>query len=136
VIAVAGPLAISVVFGKAFDGAIAMVFLLLLSSLPASVSGIIATLLGAAGQPGQVLRAQAVGLAVSVPLLAIAIPHFGGLGAAAVDNITNLTVAAVVLRYAIGTFGGRATDYTVPRSSDVRKLWSSLLGMLRRLSTA
>jgi O-antigen/teichoic acid export membrane protein len=126
-----GPLAIALLFGRAFDGATVMVLLLLLSSLSASVGGVLTALLSAAGRPADGLRAQAVGLLLSVPLLALVLPRFGGVGASVVDNITNASVAIVALRYGTRVFGGRAADYWLPRRADAHTLYMRTRAGLR-----
>ncbi len=122
VLGAAGSVALYILFGSGFDDAVPMVLILLVSSVPGSLATMVSGLLGAAGRPGESLRAQAAGLACSVPLLAAVLPLLGGLGACGVDIVTNLTVAAVALRYGVAAFGGRIADYCRPTRREVEEL--------------
>lgn len=133
IVAIAGSLAIRLLFGSAFTGAIPMMLILLASTAPASVAFVVPQMLGAAGQPGAGLRAQAVGLGVTIPLLALVLRPYGGIGASVVDIITNLVVGVVAVHYARIVFGGHILDYWLPRRSDLRSLVTHARARVGRL---
>jgi O-antigen/teichoic acid export membrane protein len=121
-VAVGGPAAIVLLFGSKFAAAIPMLMILLVSSLPAAVGAVAITMLTAAGNPGMGVRAQAIGLVLTVPLLVAVLGRFGGLGAAVVDVFTNAVVAGAAIHSARRIFGGRLSDYWVPHRGDVHLL--------------
>jgi O-antigen/teichoic acid export membrane protein len=110
-----------------------MLLILLISSVPAGVGGVLIQMLQAAGKPESGLRAQAVGLAITIPLLVVVLRPYGGLGASLVDTATNLVVSLVAVRYARVTFGGRRRDYWVPRGEDTRALLGRIRTRIQRL---
>jgi O-antigen/teichoic acid export membrane protein len=127
IVAAAGPFAIELLFGGSFTDAIPMLLILLISSVPAAVGGVLIQMLAAAGNPQAGLRAQAASLIVTIPLLLVVLSPYGGLGASVVDTATNLVVGLVAVRYARTDFGGSRRDYWVPRGEDTR----TVLGRIR-----
>ena len=121
-IGTAGLAVVRVLFGASFDGALVMILILLVSSVPAGLGNILVGLLSAAGQPGAAVRTQGAALVCSIPLLAIVLPAFGGVGASVVDVAVNTGIAVLALRYARRTFGGHWSNYYRPTTTDARQL--------------
>jgi O-antigen/teichoic acid export membrane protein len=81
-IAIAGPLAIHVMYGARFAAAVPVFRILLVEVVLGGATWILVQAYMAVGRPGVVTTLQACGLALSVPLMVVLIPRFGLVGAA------------------------------------------------------
>jgi O-antigen/teichoic acid export membrane protein len=128
--AVMVPFLVPLIFGSSFTAAVPMVLILLLNPLPGALMLVLSASLTGSGRPGATLRPQAIGLAVGVPLLVLVLPRAGGLGASVVTVVSSLVAAGLLLRAALGAFGGRARDYIVPRREDVGTMGSYIRALV------
>ena len=123
-----------VLFGDQFVGAIAMVWALLVAGLPLAGGILLNHALSADGAPGRTAMAQFVGLVVTVPLLLVLVPEYGGRGAAlasiAAYGASFLVLARATIRRGLAR---NARDLLVVRRDDlawlcmtVRQWWSEL----------
>ncbi len=81
-IAVAGPLAIRVMYGARFAGAVPVFRILLVEVVLGGATWILVQAYMAVGRPGIVTTLQTCGLALSIPLMVVLVPRFGLVGAA------------------------------------------------------
>lgn len=81
-IALAGPLALRVLYGAKFVGAVPVFRILLVEVVLSGATLILVQAYMAIGRPGVVTGLQALGLGLSIPLMLLLIPRFGLVGAA------------------------------------------------------
>lgn len=81
-IAIAGPLAIRIMYGAKFAGAVPVFRILLVEVVLSGATWILVQAYMAVGRPGVVTTLQAFGLALSIPLMILLIPRLGLVGAA------------------------------------------------------
>jgi O-antigen/teichoic acid export membrane protein len=128
-------------FGQAFAGAVPMARILLVASIVAAGTGVLATGLTAGGRPELSARAQFAGLFVTIPGLLLLLPRFGGEGAALVSLAAYGLTFGVLLKQTVQVMGGSYADYLVPRRADWQAARSSPLArriarLLRRSDDA
>lgn len=119
VVAIFTPIALPILFGRAFIGAVPMVMVLVAATIPLAGSNVLSTALTTSGRPGYSARSELVGIAVTVPGLIIVLPRFGGIGAAFV-SLAAYSASFIVLL--IGSKRQVAVpwhDLVLPRRSDV-----------------
>jgi O-antigen/teichoic acid export membrane protein len=125
-IAACSPTLIPIVFGQAFSGAVPMLIILLGASVCFVAVQILSSTVTAGGDPASVARAQAVGLAITIPGLIIFLPGYGGVGAAWISLVSYLATLAVVLRAAVRLFELPVHTFLIVRRSDITWLRTRL----------
>ncbi|HST54662.1 MAG TPA: oligosaccharide flippase family protein [Solirubrobacteraceae bacterium] len=120
--AVVVPIMIRVLFGSAFNGAILLTWVLLVSTISGTVSAALLSALSASGHPGAAARTQMFVLAPTVIALVVLLPSTGALGAAVIATASSLTKFCALLSQALRILGGRARDYLVIQRSDLRSV--------------
>ncbi len=118
-LAVTCPVLIPWLFGREFSGAVPMAVVLLVASVPMAAAFVLVMALAAANNPGAALRAELVGLALTVPALIVLLPSHGGLAAALISLVAYSARLAVALHAARGTFGVGWSSFVVPTRPDV-----------------
>jgi len=108
------------VFGSPFADAVPMIIVLLLASIPLAAVVVLATSLNAADNPAAAMRAELVGLALTLPALVLLLPAHGGMAAAFISVAAYSLRLAVLMRPAIRAFGGTWWSFLVPTPSDLR----------------
>ena len=114
-----GPLLLNVLYGKSYANVNGPLQILAVEAVLSGSITVLAQAFMALNRPGTVTMMQALGLAVTVPLLMILVPRYGVLGAAA--SVFLSTLARCVLTYASFRFVLRepAPDF-LPRAEDLR----------------
>ena len=87
--------------------------------------------LTAAGHPGATVRPQVIGLIVAVPLLMVALPTTGGMGASVICVVSTGVSAALMLVAACKALGGGALEYARSTSADLVTLRHQLTARVR-----
>lgn len=121
-LAAVSPVLVPFVFGAEFEDAVPMVVILLAASIPLAASVVLATALVAVDEPGAAMRAELIGLAVTIPALIAFVPGAGGLGAAVISLIAYSLRLAYQLRSAAGAFGTPWWSFVLPTLHDLRWL--------------
>lgn len=109
---------VPLVFGEAFAAAVPMVLVLLLASVPLAGAIVLATALNAADAPAAAMRAELVGLGLTVPALIVLLPVGGGMAAAWISLVAYSVRLAMLVRSSRGAFGVRWSDPLVPTRAD------------------
>jgi O-antigen/teichoic acid export membrane protein len=123
------PFLLPALFGRSFDAAVAMTWILLGAGIPMAGTHVLGIVLTAWGHPKSAAGAEIMALAVTIPGLFLLIPLWGGIGAAIVSlaaYTTNFLVQLVATRRIVG---GRYADYLIPTRADIA--WTAK--SLRRL---
>lgn len=108
--------------GPGFADAALMTQVLLAAELSRSGVGVLSSSLTASGAPGVTATAQAIGLALTVPLLVVLVPTLGGEGAALASLIAYSATFAYLVVGAKRRLGGGLRDYVIPTASDLQDL--------------
>lgn len=131
-VAVVG-IALPLLFGSEFEDSVSMARILLAGSVPLAGGTILVAGLVASGRPGASAVAQAIGLVVTFPALALLLGPLGGDGAALASLAAYCATFACLLVQAVRHLGGRASVYLLPQRGDWRFLRGlPLLQRLRR----
>jgi O-antigen/teichoic acid export membrane protein len=120
VVAIAAPIAIPLLFGHDFAGALPMALVLLAAAVPLAGTHVLTRALVAADQPGWTSVGELMALGVTIPGLLILLGPLGGLGAAIVSLIAYSSSFAILLVRALRTFPGGVPDFLVPQRNDLR----------------
>lgn len=124
------PVMLPLVFGSSFSGAVPMVWILVVGTIPLAGVTVLSTALTLGGRPGFSAVSELVAVGVTIPGLIILLPMWGGVGAAIVS------VAAYSLNFAILLIGVKRNisvswrDLLVLRRADVAVLVVRMAGML------
>jgi O-antigen/teichoic acid export membrane protein len=86
-VAVVVPVVLPLVYGSSFSAATPMVWILIVGSIPLAGVNILSTVLTISGHPGFSAISELVAVMITVPLLIIFLPLYGGLGAAVVSAV-------------------------------------------------
>jgi O-antigen/teichoic acid export membrane protein len=126
-----GPILLSVLYGKSYANVNAPLQILALEAVLSGSVTVLAQAFMALNRPGTVTVMQAVGLAITVPLLMALVPRFGVLGAAC--SVFLSTLARCAMTYASFRFilRERAPDF-LPRSEDFRWILERSLTLINR----
>jgi O-antigen/teichoic acid export membrane protein len=119
--AVVTPFLLPALFGRSFDAAVPMTWILLVAGIPMAGTNVLGIVLTAWGHPKSAASAELAALAVTIPGLLVLVPLWGGIGAALVSLVaytTNFVVQLVATRTIVG---GSYGDYLVPGRADI--LW-------------
>jgi len=95
-VAAAAPVALPLVYGRAFHAAVVPTWILLAGMTGGGVYGVMSAFMSGSGRPGRNSLAQAAGLVVTVALDVTLIPHLGIVGASIASTCAYLTTAAVL----------------------------------------
>ena len=121
-------------FGRQFSAAVPMTYILLLAALPLSSNLILSTGFKAFGQPLIASQAEALGLFLTVILLLILLPSWGGIGAAFASLGSYFTSTLFLGWFAYRIFGVRPTNLIIPQIQDweyTRLLFLKLMDKLK-----
>jgi O-antigen/teichoic acid export membrane protein len=132
VLAVAAPLIVRILFGSAFDPLVPMFRLLLVANLFLAAAGILNAALTGDGDPGSSLRAEALALGVTLPVLIVLAPSTGGVGAAAISIGTYGIAFGVLLTRSTRRFQLRWQSFLIPTAADLDAARAALRRRLRR----
>jgi O-antigen/teichoic acid export membrane protein len=128
---VSGPILLSVLYGKSYANVNAPLQILAVEAVLSGSVTVLAQAFMALNRPGAVTMMQAIGLAITVPLLLILVPRYGVVGAA--SSVFLSTVARCVLTYASFRFVLREpAPHFLPRSEDIRWMLERSQGLLNR----
>lgn len=117
-------------FGTEFRAAVPMFIILLVANILQTTGAMLAAGLGAGGWPQDTLRAQLVGLGITIPALIVLLPSTGGVGAASISLAAYAAAAIIMLSAVVRRFGGSAFSYLIPRRSDVTRVRAAVAGLL------
>jgi O-antigen/teichoic acid export membrane protein len=119
------PWLLPTLFGGAFADATVMTWILLLASIPGQAGILLASLLITAGRPGASATAELIGLALTVPTLALLLPSFAGVGAAIASLVAYTGRFAFLLFHGRRVFDASLLELLVPQRGD----WTRLRGL-------
>jgi O-antigen/teichoic acid export membrane protein len=105
IVAVLAPVILSVFFGPEFEVAGVAARILLVGTIPLTLSRTLAAASRASGYPGSASRAEWLGLACAAPAYALLIPAFGVIGAASAFVIAGLATLAFQAAFASSALG-------------------------------
>jgi O-antigen/teichoic acid export membrane protein len=123
VIAISSPVAVPLIWSRAFADATPMVIVLVAASVFYVPGQVLGSALIAAGNPAATAYAQVAGLVITVPALIIVLPIAGGLGAAWVSLGAYAVTFAIVVVAARATLALSYRAMLVPTREDVDWLW-------------
>jgi O-antigen/teichoic acid export membrane protein len=126
------PFAIRVFFGAAFGEATPAAAVLVLATAALAVNFVLEEGFRGLGRPGEVLRAEVMGLVVTGAALAVLLRPLGIVGAALASLVGYTATTAVLGRRLRATTGQPALAAAVPRGDDVRVVWASLAELVRK----
>jgi O-antigen/teichoic acid export membrane protein len=116
---VSGPILLSVLYGKSYANVNAPLQILAVEAVLSGSVTVLAQAFMALNRPGAVTMMQAIGLAITVPLLLVLVPKYGVVGAAC--SVFLSTVARCVLTYASFRFVLREpAPHFLPGPEDLR----------------
>jgi len=126
-----GPILLSVLYGKSYANVNAPLQILALEAVLSGLATVLAQAFMALDRPGTVTVMQALGLAITIPLLMLLVPRFGVVGAAC--SVFLSTLARCVMTYASFRFilRQRAPGF-VPRSEDLRWILERSRSLINR----
>jgi O-antigen/teichoic acid export membrane protein len=127
VIALSAPVAIPLVFGSSFDGAVPMVWILVLGSIPLAGVNILSTVLTLGGRPGFSAVSELVAVGLTIPALIVVLPIWGGVGAAMVSLVAYTLNFTVLLFGAKRHVGATWGDLLIVRRADLAMLRDRLV---------
>jgi len=113
------PVAVPLVFGRAFEDAVQLVAILSVATTLAGVSAVIGSALQGHGRPQDSARPQIAGLIITVVGLAFTLDWLGALGAALVSCVAYTAVLAGTVHAASRAFETSPRELLVPRREDV-----------------
>lgn len=116
VLAAASVIAIPLLFGSAFRGAILPACVLLIGLAVEGAAAVASAYLWGSGRPGANTVGMAVGVVVTVALDVLLIPHHGALGAAVASSVAYLVTTALLTRFT-WSWSGRDLDPACLRGS-------------------
>jgi O-antigen/teichoic acid export membrane protein len=124
-VAVLGPMLIRLVYGPAYTAAVSALRILVIEVVLAGLTYVLAQAFMALGRPGVVTLLQAVGLAISFPLMLWWIPRFGIAGAA-LALLCSTAVRLLLVVIGLKVMFGRRRLSLLPRAEDVQTLWDTI----------
>ncbi len=126
------PVALPLLFGSAFEPAVAMAQILLLAAVPGGVGFILAAALLGLERPRLASASQAVGAVVLIVGLAMFVPSGGAMAAAWVGLVARLTAMGLATASLVRVTGIGWMEFLVPRRDDVRELVRRLRAQIVR----
>jgi O-antigen/teichoic acid export membrane protein len=118
-------------FGPDFAGAVPLVWVLLVAWVWQAGLGALSQGLPALNRPGAPSVGQLLSLAITVPGLILLLPVLGAMGAALVSVAAYGTTFAVLLAITTRHLSHDATDYLIPRGSDLAMLVGMAISLIR-----
>jgi O-antigen/teichoic acid export membrane protein len=129
---IATPVAVTLLFGESFRGAIPAALLLTVATTVFSFGHVVEEILRGLGLPGDALRAELTGLAVTALSLLVLLPLGGIEGAAMASLLGYSAIAAVALARTARATGATISDLVRPRGTDLSALTSRLRSAVTR----
>jgi len=131
---VATPMAVPLLFGSRFAGAVPAALVLVIAGLFAGISGVLEEGLQGLGNPGAILRAEGVGLVVTVAALIVLLGPFQLMGAAIASLLAYVSLSAVLV-YEIRLITGLSlSDLLLPNVSDIQLVYHIVRSLMSRLA--
>lgn len=128
--ALAVPVMLPLVFGSSFSGSVAMVWILLVGTVPLAGVNVLSTALTLGGRPGFGAVSELVAVGVTIPGLIVLLPVLGGVGAAIVSVVAyslNFTILLIGIRRNISVSW---RELLILRREDIALLRDRLSAML------
>lgn len=132
-IAAVSPIAIGPLFGAAFSDALPATLILAAASVPAALNLVFTSAITSVGKPGIAARAELLGVLITVPGLLLLLGPLGIAGAALVSIVAYSLTTGFILRKIRREFGGRYSDYLLPRAGETRALLGRVIASIRRV---
>jgi O-antigen/teichoic acid export membrane protein len=120
-----GPLAVPLVFGAAFHGAVLPLVVLLPGMVALGWQRACGSAIIRAGRPWQLVSIHGTSLALNAALNWLLIPRYGPAGAAAASTVSYCVSAGVIMAWTVRLAGARASD-VLPRVTDVTTVYRGL----------
>jgi O-antigen/teichoic acid export membrane protein len=130
--AIAVPVLLPLLFGSDFGDAVPMAWVLLLSTVTSGIAVVLNVGLAGSGHPGLAARALIIPLIVATPVMIVALPSTGGLGAAWISTGGSILGLALFVRYTKRTSGADVRDILLPTRADFRDLTDHVRRIVRR----
>ncbi|MBI4507865.1 MAG: oligosaccharide flippase family protein [Chloroflexi bacterium] len=131
-LAVVAPLAVPLLFGAAFAGAVVPLLLLLPGTVAFALTNVLASALAGWGRPGLNAWASTLCFAVTAGLALLAIPPWGTAGAALAMSAGYLAGTAATLALFARQAGLPLRALLLPTATDMMLVGTALRGALRR----
>jgi O-antigen/teichoic acid export membrane protein len=129
----ATPVAVPLLFGRSFVRSVPAGLVLVIAGLFAGLNMVLEEGIQGLGHPTAILRAEIVGLAVTVVALAALLKPLQIMGAAIASLLTYATVTAVLLYQVRELTGLGTSDFICPGMSDLRYSWLGIRTSLANL---
>src|SRR5271157_1227636 len=113
------PMAVVVLFGAAFHGAIPAALVLVPAAAVAGLNVVAGEGLRGMGRPVEAMKAEFIGLGVTAVALALLLPRFGIMGAALASLLAYSTVTAALFTYARRLTGESTATLLLPRGPEI-----------------
>lgn len=127
-VCLAGPTLLRILYGSEYVAAAGVLRILVAEVVLSGATFVLAQAFMALDRPGVVTVLQAIGLSLSIPLMILLIPRYGIYGAA-VSLLISTTARLIFVFAAFRVFLKTKPPSLLPSASDVRLLWSSVLGL-------
>jgi O-antigen/teichoic acid export membrane protein len=129
-VCLAGPVLLRLLYGSEYVSAVGALRILVLEVILSGATYVLAQAFMALNRPGVVTILQAIGLALSIPMMLMLIPRYGIYGAAV--SLLTSTIARLVFVYAgFRVFLKTKPPSFLPGGDDIRLLWSVISGWLQ-----
>jgi O-antigen/teichoic acid export membrane protein len=125
-VAAATPLAIPLLFGREFVAAVVPGVILSAAGVVLNINIVLHELIRGLGHPGVGVRAESVGVGVTVALLLALLPRWGPAGAAVAALVSHLTVFGALVWLTSRRLGLSPASFLKPTAADVLHLRSGL----------
>lgn len=130
-----GPQLLSLLYGKEYRGANAVLRILVVQIILAGAGAVLCQAFMAAGRPGIVTALQVTGLCLTVPLMLVLIPRLGIVGAG-LSLLISTVVRFIAIIASFPIFLKMPIPQLLPTARDVRTLADLLLARIRRMAPA
>jgi O-antigen/teichoic acid export membrane protein len=131
-VGIVAPIALPLIYGSAFIKSVPMIWLLIVGSFPLGGATILDQVLTSAGYPGRPAIAQTCAFVITVPGLIVLLPLWGGVGAAIVSIVAYTVNFSLLLMFSLRRFGGKLSDYLVPRPQELGALANGAVAIVLR----
>jgi O-antigen/teichoic acid export membrane protein len=121
-----GPTLLRILYGSEYVAAAGALRILVVEVVLSGATFVLAQAFMALDRPGVVTILQAIGLSLCIPLMLVLIPRFGIYGAA-VSLLTSTVARLIFVHTAYRFFLKTNPPRILPRASDIRLLWSSVM---------
>jgi len=130
-----GPQMLSLLYGKEYRGANAVLRILVVQIVLAGATAVLSQTFMALGRPGIVTTLQVLGLLLTVPLMLVLIPRFGIVGAGLALLLSTIARFVFIL-ISFPVFLKMRVPQLLPSMQDVRFLAGLVMKQIRRASPA